>query len=211
MIENYKYNEHFVQWCTISEAPNYAVSDRGCVKNKKTGRILASTWSSSGYRKVTVRTTNKESYKEYVHRLVAKAFIPNPDNLPQVDHKYEDKENNCARDLRWCTSKENINWYWNDKEHKTQKYIKETAEHREVRLKEFSQVQRQMAKDKKIGIPVKVNNTEYFSVGDATRYIFNNHTEGTAKEATIRKEVQKVAKGKSEARMMYSKYFIEKA
>ena len=45
-----------------------------------------------------------------LHREVAKAFIPNPDNLPEINHKDEDITNNCVDNLEWCTSKYNANY-----------------------------------------------------------------------------------------------------
>ena len=62
-----------------------------------------------GYLKITI---NKENVKKrvFVHVLVAKAFILNPDNLPQVNHKDEDKTNNRISNLEWCTASYNSNY-----------------------------------------------------------------------------------------------------
>ena len=61
------------------------------------------------YLKVTLSIDNVK-HQVKVHRLVAEAFIPNPDNLPFVNHKDENKLNNCADNLEWCTAKYNTNY-----------------------------------------------------------------------------------------------------
>ena len=53
---------------------------------------------------------NGEYKNFYVHRLVAEAYIPNPDGLPQVNHKDEKKEHNWINNLEWCTAKYNTNY-----------------------------------------------------------------------------------------------------
>lgn len=62
-----------------------------------------------GYLSIMLYKKGKpKNYK--IHRLVAQAFIPNPDNLPEVNHKDEDKTNNCVDNLEWCTHKYNSNY-----------------------------------------------------------------------------------------------------
>ena len=80
---------------------NYSVNEYGEIKNVKTGLILKGGIDTTGYRIVTLRKNNKNHTKT-VHRLVAKAFIPNPNNLPCVNHKDENKQNNNVDNLEWC-------------------------------------------------------------------------------------------------------------
>lgn len=84
----------------------YWISDQGRVKNRH-NKILKLGTDGKGYVKVWLMKDKKQkSYR--IHRLVAEAFIPNPDNLPEVNHIDENKMNNNANNLEWCTRKENI-------------------------------------------------------------------------------------------------------
>ena len=69
--------------------------------------ILRYTNSTNGY--VYVQLCKDGDCKNIrLHRLVAETFIPNPRNLPQVNHKDGNKENNCVNNLEWCTNQENV-------------------------------------------------------------------------------------------------------
>ena len=95
-------------WKTI-EGTNgeYQVSDTGLVKTTKTGRILRPNVSIHGYERVCLFKMDRER-RYRVHRLVAMAFIPNPDNLPQVNHIDGNKRNNNVSNLEWVTNHENV-------------------------------------------------------------------------------------------------------
>lgn len=92
----------------------YEVSNWGDVRSlnyNRTGRVqvMKPGMSRHGYLKVQLYKDGKDN-KYFVHRLVAEAFLGNPDNLPQVNHKDEDKTNNAVANLEWCTAKENVNY-----------------------------------------------------------------------------------------------------
>lgn len=116
------------EWKDIPGYPDYQISNLGRVKSlthtvyhspsKKfpngrfvtyRERILKTTLENGGYEFV-VLYKNKVKRSFRIHRLVAKLFIPNPNNFEQVNHKDENKINNKVSNLEWCTAKYNINY-----------------------------------------------------------------------------------------------------
>ena len=96
----------------------YQVSNLGRIKSlpRETNnqfswceRILKLKKTKFGYLVACLKVNGKDSFKS-VHRLVAEAFIPNPLNLPQVNHKDEDKSNNRVDNLEWCDAVYNMNY-----------------------------------------------------------------------------------------------------
>lgn len=100
--------------------------DRDVVsKHHFKGKILSQN-KSSGYLSCIFSVDGKAVYP-LVHRLVASAFIPNPDNKPEVDHIDGDTTNNCVENLRWVTSKENTANSISKGEHTSQNPYKKKA------------------------------------------------------------------------------------
>ena len=73
------------------------------------GKILIPEKTKLGYLLVNL-CCNGKVHKKYVHRLVAQTFVPNPENLTEVNHKNEVKSDNCVDNLEWCDRKYNINY-----------------------------------------------------------------------------------------------------
>ena len=78
-------------------------------KVKRKGQILKQFLKKNGYLQVVLSNNNTRKYIA-VHRLVAETFLQNTHNLPQVNHKDENKLNNCVDNLEWCTAKYNCNY-----------------------------------------------------------------------------------------------------
>lgn len=101
-----------MEWKYISEYQGiYMVSSSGLIKRVvgygcKRERILVNKTKSSGYNFICLSKGGKMKY-HHVHRLVASAFIENPENKPQVNHKDMNKSNNHVDNLEWCTLSEN--------------------------------------------------------------------------------------------------------
>lgn len=94
----------------------------------KKGRKLAKKIGNSGYYEVCLFENNTKKYC-LVHRLVAKAFIPNPNNLQQVNHKDENKLNNSINNLEWCTSTYNYFYGTGDIRRKANQKVKAVSQY----------------------------------------------------------------------------------
>ena len=87
---------------------NYSVSESGDIFSKKTNKILKPyKQKSTGYYTVNLYN-NRKRETVLIHRIVAKVYIPNPENKPNVNHIDFDPSNNAVHNLEWVTQKENV-------------------------------------------------------------------------------------------------------
>ena len=84
---------------------NYLIYPDGRVFSKRRNKFMKIKTTKNGYKRIGLRNNNQ--YFKLVHRLVAEAFIPNPDNKPCVDHIDRVRTNNHISNLRWVTYSEN--------------------------------------------------------------------------------------------------------
>lgn len=133
------------------------------------GRMCKLRLKKGGYISVQL-CKNSKHHEKNVHRLVAQAFIPNPDNKPTVNHIDEDKTNNAVSNLEWATHKENTNYG--------------TGIERRIKSRDYKSIrEKQIQTNKERGLCRKVRQldlggnlvAEYESIGDACRATGYDH------------------------------------
>ena len=94
------------RWSPIPNT-HYSISSEGRVRNDETNKMKSMDATSDGYHKVDLYSNGKRTSVR-VHRLVAEAFIPNPNKLPQINHIDGNKENNNVKNLEWVNNSQNM-------------------------------------------------------------------------------------------------------
>ena len=102
---------------------DYLISKNGQVYSTKTNKIREVEINDNGYCRIKLMDGTKQGKKFYIHRLVAEAYIPNPNNYNQVNHKNLDKHDNNVDNLEWCSESMNMQHNANNKPENSKRVI----------------------------------------------------------------------------------------
>lgn len=102
------------EWRNFRDS-KYEISSLGRVRNKETKKVLKQHYKNNGrkendYLRIGLYICGKKKMSVSVHRMVAEAFIPNPENKQEINHINNKRDDNRVENLEWCSSQENTNW-----------------------------------------------------------------------------------------------------
>ena len=229
-----KYYENFSlenlpneEWRDVQGFPNYAVSNFARVKRLKyiryylDGRVrhneerIVKQTSKDGYKMVRLfnEKTGRKGILVKTHRLVAIAFIPNPDNKPYIDHINTIRDDNRIENLRWVTAKENSNNTITRKRNSQsrRKFIEDNPEYRLI----MSQISKSKFADKEFKEKFKkrMNDTEVrdkiFKSNRQKKRVF--HYDADGKLIAIYQSTKKASLSIGVTQAMISRYCLGKA
>lgn len=133
------------------------------------GKLLKPQFNNKGYKRVNL-CKNGNKNQAFVHRLVAEAFIPNPNNYPVVNHKDENPKNNCVENLEWCTQKYNMNW--NGVMKKVGLKLRKTEEEKKYNRKKYEEAH----KEEKRRYMQEYHRKHYIPTGTRTKKKVSQYT-----------------------------------
>ena len=161
------------EWKVLDFSPEYQVSNTGRIK--KNGKLKYPS-ANNGYLRIGILINGK--YKTFgVHRLVAEAFIPNPENKPEVNHIDCNKYNNNVSNLEWTTKRENIEHaIKNNLFSKANKPVKDKKQIAGEKLKRFCQSRGLRQKDVASILGISLGSVQAYYLGlrtpqDATKLL----------------------------------------
>lgn len=99
-------------WKPIPNFDNYEANKSGQIRNRTTKKVLHTFPNKDNYLRVQLVNSWGKAVNRYVHRLIAKAFLPNPDKLQDVNHKNNKRQDNRVVNLEWLSRSDNIKQVW---------------------------------------------------------------------------------------------------
>lgn len=172
-VERYMFDSKCPLWKPVylsGVRTSYVISNTGLLRHVKSDNNIVPYINHKGYEFVSIYVGNYHHVTAFIHRLVANAFIPNPDNKPQVNHINGNKRINWVGNLEWNTAKENIQHalannlsshhnlgesangsiYKNEDIHRVCKLL-ETKQYTNVEISKFTGVSKDVVSKVKIG------------------------------------------------------------
>lgn len=175
-------------WKDVEGFNGYQISNLGRVKSYYNNTtIIRKTSVVCGYKHLML-SKNKKKYNFYIHKLVANAFIPNPENKPEVNHIDGNKLNNNISNLEWVTRKENCQHAWETGLCEHNHMILKTRDY--SKLRQFTKLWSKPIYSSKL-------NMQFESVRYASRYIQKTY-HSNVNTGTIKVSIADLLKGKKQ-------------